>query len=160
MILTLRGNPVLSAFRKARLVASLSLTIQPIRGIYAEYTHFVDATAPLSDSDQSKLDALLEYGPKQARQHSAGQALLVVPRPGTISPWSSKASDIAHNVGLKTVKRVERGVAYYLDCARPLSDSELAVTAGMLHDRMVEVVMTDFEEAKQLFFSYPAVSAV
>ena len=159
-MLILRGTPVLSAFRKSRLVALLSANIQSIRGIYAEHVHFVDLSESLSDTDRTTLEALLEYGPKQIYQEPEGLALLVVPRPGTISPWSSKASDIAHNVGLKAVNRIERGVVYYLDASRPLSEAEITEASVLLHDRMVEVVMRAFEQAEQLFASYPARSMV
>lgn len=155
-MLTLCGAPALSAFRKSRLNATLMANIPSVRGVYAEYVHFVDVSAPLTNGQGEVLASLLKYGPSQTPQAPEGLQLLVVPRPGTISPWSSKASDIACNVGLEAVKRIERGVVYYLDSVRPLSESEVTTAAGLLHDRMVEVVMTDLDQAEQLFASYGA----
>ena len=155
-MLTLRGAPALPAFRKSRLHATVVANVPSVQGVYAEYVHFVDVSAPLTDSQREVLEALLEYGPRQTPQAPEGLALWVVPRPGTISPWSSKASDIAHNVGLEAVKRIERGVVYYLDSADLLSESEVTAAAGFLHDRMVEVVMSDLNQAEQLFASYEA----
>ncbi|MFQ3287728.1 MAG: phosphoribosylformylglycinamidine synthase, partial [Porticoccaceae bacterium] len=80
-----------------------------------------------------------------------GVLLLVVPRPGTISPWSSKATDIVHNCGLKNVLRVERGIAYYLQADTSLSDNQLMILGELLSDRMVEAVLTDFAQAESLF---------
>lgn len=92
-------------------------------------------------SDESKtLEALLQYGPKEQDVDKAGVLLLVVPRPGTISPWSSKATDIVHNCGLKNVLRVERGIAYYLQADTSLSDNQLMILGELLSDRMVEAV--------------------
>ncbi|MGV8294738.1 hypothetical protein ACV36C_38515, partial [Pseudomonas aeruginosa] len=77
--------------------------------IYAEYVHFADVSAPLNAEEHGKLTRLLKYGPSLAEHAPEGRLLLVTPRPGTISPWSSKATDIAHNCGLKQVVRLERG---------------------------------------------------
>ncbi len=155
-MLTLRGAPVLSAFRSSKLHTVLADTIPAIESVYGEYVHFIDVATPLSDNDTRTLEAILEYGPNQIRQRPEGQTLLVVPRPGTISPWSSKATDIARNVGLQSVKRIERGVLYYLESRRELTESEVSTASALLHDRMVEVVMTALEQAEQLFASYPA----
>ncbi|MEL0066843.1 MAG: phosphoribosylformylglycinamidine synthase, partial [Gammaproteobacteria bacterium] len=76
--------------------------------------------------------------------------LLVVPRPGTISPWSSKATDIAHNCGLNKIKRMERGTAYHVDAEHLSSDTLTAIEAE-LHDRMTQVVMKHLDDAAQLF---------
>ena len=76
---------------------------------------------------------------------------MVVPRPGTISPWSSKATDIAHNCGLNQVVRVERGTAYYVHADELLSEDQLAALAADLHDRMVESVLDDLNKADVLF---------
>jgi len=153
-MLTLRGAPALSSFRKTRLYASLAEHIPSLQSLYAEYIHFVDLTAPLADTEQQTLSALLEYGPTEASQEGKGLALLIVPRPGTISPWSSKASDIARNVGLQAIRRIERGIVYYLDSVENLTKAEIATAAALLHDRMVEVVMTEFDQPEQLFASY------
>ncbi|MDT0323838.1 hypothetical protein, partial [Streptomyces millisiae] len=107
----LRGSPALSAFRITRLLALFAEKQLPVTDIYAEYMHFAELSAPLSGSEQGKLSSLLKYGPSLAEHEPFGKLILVTPRPGTISPWSSKATDIAHNCGLTQVKRIERGVA-------------------------------------------------
>ena len=106
---------------------------------------------PLSDSAAETLKALLTYGPREEKTSTKGQLILVVPRPGTISPWSSKATDIAHNCGLNQVVRVERGTAYYVHAEELLSEHQLAVLARSLHDRMVEAVLDDLNKAEVLF---------
>lgn len=155
-MLTLRGAPALSAFRKSKLHAALAEKTPTITEVYAEFVHFVDIAAPLSEVEQRTLASLLDYGPQRARQALVGRSLLVVPRLGTISPWSSKATDIAHNVGLSAVKRVERGVVYYLNSDAGLSDEQLAACSPLLHDRMVEQVMATNAEAERLFMASPA----
>lgn len=155
-MLTLRGAPALSSFRKSKLYSTLTQMVPSIEGLYAEFVHFVDICADkaLPDADLATLTALLEYGPSAVRQSPEGLALLVVPRPGTISPWSSKATDIAHNVGLQAVRRIERGVVYHLASSRPLTESELGTASTLLHDRMVEVVMADMGQVEQIFATY------
>ncbi|MCS5932767.1 hypothetical protein LNQ03_25585 [Klebsiella pneumoniae subsp. pneumoniae] len=78
---------------------------------------FADLNAPLSADDRERLARLLQYGPSLSSHTPTGKLLLVTPRPGTISPWSSKATDIAHNCGLAQVVRLERGVAYYVEAS-------------------------------------------
>lgn len=84
-------------------------------GLYAEFAHFA-ATGVLDASEEQVLARLLKYGPSVPVQEPSGQLFLVIPRFGTISPWSSKASDIARNCGLAKIERLERGIAYYVPC--------------------------------------------
>ncbi|MBF4264232.1 hypothetical protein, partial [Vibrio anguillarum] len=90
-------------------------------------------------------EKLLTYGPTIQDHEPQGLLLLVTPRPGTISPWSSKATDIAHNCGLVDVKRLERGTAYYIESEVALSAEQINTIQTIIHDRMMEVVFTDFE---------------
>ena len=150
-MLILRGAPALSEFRIAKLLEQCAERTVPVTTIYAEYMHFAQNSAALSSDEQSTLDKLLTYGPAIASHDPVGQLLLVTPRPGTISPWSSKASDIAHNCGLGKIKRLERGIAYYIEGERTLTASELSVVSGLLHDRMMEVVFSEFAQAAALF---------
>ena len=76
---------------------------------------------------------------------------LVVPRAGTISPWSSKATDIAHNCGLEQVSRLERGVAWYFHLPAALSPDQRAALDALVHDRMTESVLDSLDLAGQLF---------
>ncbi len=149
-MLTFRGAPALSDFRLKKLAANLEDALgQPLR-VYAEYMHFIACESAL-DTDQTRvLERLLRYGPALAQHEPQGQMLLVVPRPGTISPWSSKSTDIAHNCGLQAIERIERGIAYYLEGAAP-DKAALATAVDLLHDRMTETVVTHVADAQQLF---------
>jgi len=97
------------------------------------------------------LDALLRYGPTLESPDVPGPLLLVVPRPGTISPWSSKATDIARVCGLSAIERLERGIAYRIDAGDQPARDDLERLAPALHDRMTETVCFDFQAAGMLF---------
>lgn len=150
-MLTLRGAPALSSFRSQKLLSNIQQLAPKVTGISSEFVHFIHLSEDvLSESNRQVLDALLTYGPKvEAKVNHNGQLFLVVPRLGTISPWSSKATDIAKNTGLDTVKRIERGIAYYLE--GEISSSDRQIIATLLHDRMVETVFDRLEDAEQLF---------
>ena len=146
----LRGSPALSAFRINKLLSRCQDARLPVSDIYAEYVHFADVSAPLSSDEQTKLQRLLKYGPSLAEHAPTGRLLLVTPRPGTISPWSSKATDIAHNCGLSQVLRLERGLAFYVQ-APQLTEAQWAQLGALLHDRMMETLFGNLEDASALF---------
>jgi len=151
-MLSLRGAPAFSDFRLRKLAQRLTERVG--RGVqpYAEYIHFVDIERTPSAADLDVLGRLLRYGPRLSEHPPAGQSIVVVPRPGTISPWSSKATDIAHNCGLQSVRRLERGIIYYIrPAAGELSDAELNRILGLLHDRMTEAVFFSSDEGECLF---------
>jgi phosphoribosylformylglycinamidine synthase len=149
-ILTLRGAPALSSFRLQRLQQALAAGVPGVRIITAEYWHFVATRQPLTDSERRQLSALLEERPEPNSER--GQLFLVTPRIGTISPWSSKATDIAWNSGLQTIERIERGVAYLLHARRrKLSATDRRDIAALLHDRMLETVLDDPAQTADLF---------
>ena len=150
-MIILSGAPSLSDFRRRKLLSSLQNTVPTVISVMAEYVHFAEVGAPLSESEQTTLQALLTYGPNAKQLANNGDLLLVVPRPGTISPWSSKATDIAHNCGLNNVIRVERGTAYYIEATEKLSATQLQQLGELLSDRMVEAVFTDLQQAQALF---------
>jgi len=150
-MLILRGAPALSEFRVNKILARCQQAQLPVTNVYAEYAHFADLTSPLNTDEQTKLEKLLTYGPTIAEHAPAGQLVLVTPRPGTISPWASKATDIAHNCGLKQVHRVERGISYYVE--GDLSAEQLVQVTALLHDRMTEATHSKLEDAAQLFRS-------
>ncbi|HEH7597901.1 TPA: phosphoribosylformylglycinamidine synthase, partial [Escherichia coli] len=150
MMEILRGSPALSAFRINKLLARFQAARLPVHTIYAEYVHFADLNAPLNDDEHAQLERLLKYGPALASHAPQGKLLLVTPRPGTISPWSSKATDIAHNCGLQQVNRLERGMAYYIEAGTLTNEQWQQVTAE-LHDRMMETVFFALDDAEQLF---------
>lgn len=155
-MLVLRGTPALSDFRVEKCLTQFAKHGLPVTGIYAEYMHFAKLADALTSQENQVLDKLLTYGPTIEEHTPQGRLLLVTPRPGTISPWSSKSTDIAHNCGLSKVLRLERGVAYYLE-STGLNESQLAAAKSLLHDRMTEVVLDDMQQAGNLFLeSEPA----
>lgn len=91
------------------------------------------------------------YGPRADKKDTSGELYLVIPRPGTISPWSSKATDIAKNCGLTSVKRLERGIAYYVKSESPLTAEQQKSFIPLIHDRMMEVVTHSMDDAEKLF---------
>ena len=148
-MLILRGAPALSAFRHGKLLEQLSQKVPAVTGLYAEFAHFADVDGELTADQQQVLGRLLKYGPSVPVQEPTGRLFLVVPRLGTISPWASKASDIAHNCGLQSIQRLERGIAYYV--AGTLSDADATLVAAELHDRMTQRVLAQLEQASDLF---------
>ncbi len=148
-MLVLRGVSALSDFRAKKLLEKLRAIDESITGIEAEYAHFAETEGKLSAAEEAELNKLVSYG-KPFNGAGKGNLYLAVPRPGTISPWSSKATDIAHNSGLKDVKRLERGIAYYVQGGK--APARQAV-AAILHDRMTETVLDDFQDAAVLFTS-------
>jgi len=142
-MLIIPGAPALSRFRLEKLLESVRVA--------AQFVHFVDVESALTEAQTGVLERLLTYGPTRKQQVTGGTLVLSVPRFGTISPWSSKATDIAHNCGLENVYRIERGVAYRLAAEPPPAGDELAVAAACLYDRMTESVVYDMDQAGRLF---------
>ena len=99
--------------------------------VYAEFVHFADLKADLDNNELAVLQRILRYGPKVDVQDGQGEAFLVIPRFGTISPWSSKATDIAHNCGLDKIDRLERGIVYWVE---GISAGDREAAAAALHD--------------------------
>ncbi|MFA1030077.1 Phosphoribosylformylglycinamidine synthase [Pseudomonas syringae pv. helianthi] len=148
-MLILRGAPALSAFRHSKLLEQLKQKVSAVSGLYAEFAHFADVNDVLTSEEQQVLDRLLKYGPSVPVQEPSGRLFLVLPRFGTISPWSSKASDIARNCGLTKIQRIERGIALYVE--GQFSEVEAQAIADSLHDRMTQLVLGDHEQAAGLF---------
>lgn len=149
MIKVLRGSPALSAFRLQQLQQRFAAANLPVDGIYAEYLHLCDLSAPLDDGQLARLKKLLTYGPARARHTLRWRLILITPRPGTLSPWSSKATEIAYNCGFHQIKRLERVLAYYLSAS--LSEPQWQRLTALLHDRMLEAVFYQQEDIVQLF---------
>ncbi|MGQ0525041.1 MAG: phosphoribosylformylglycinamidine synthase [Betaproteobacteria bacterium] len=147
-LIRLRGRSALSVFRRNKLLQNVSSCIPDVR-LEAEYWHFVMLSGEPSPSERERLERILTYGPRTDPVLSEGTPLLVVPRIGTISPWSSKATDIARHCGLDRVERIERGVAYWFGAT--LTSAQKAALAPWIHDRMTETVLERFEEAARLF---------
>lgn len=145
------GAPSLSAFRRQKLLSSLQEVVPVVTAVSAQFMHFAETSTALPESDQLIFDALMTYGPKAEQDCLEGILMIVVPRPGTISPWSSKATDIAHNCGLDAVVRVERGTAYRISSSETLYEAQLQQLRELLSDRMVETVFADLQDAQALF---------
>jgi phosphoribosylformylglycinamidine synthase len=162
------GASALSDFRQTRLLDTLTRIDANIVGVRGQYLHFVNAQTPLSGEDSAKIEALMHYGdPFDAgngyKEKGAVETFLVVPRFGTVSPWASKATDIAHHCGLTQVRRIERGVEFtvvlkggLLGGKKALSDSAREAVAAALHDRMTESVAPSRDHAMHLFDELPA----
>lgn len=148
-MLILRGAPALSAFRHGKLLSQLTAKVPAVTGLYAEFAHFADVTGVLTADEEQVLARLLQYGPSVPVQEPNGRLFLTIPRFGTISPWSSKASDIARNCGLAKIQRLERGIAYYV--SGELSEADIQAAAALLHDRMTQLVLSHMEQAADLF---------
>jgi phosphoribosylformylglycinamidine synthase len=163
-MLILPGSNALSAFRSQRLLAQLQAVAPTIADVSARYYHFIDASAPLSTEDTERLSAMLTYGEPvpETQYEGVTEEFFVIPRLGTISPWASKATDIAHNCGMAHIHRVERGVAFTVvlksgilgtgfGAPKKLADNEIQAVAALLHDRMTETVLRSADQAQALF---------
>jgi len=151
-MLILRGSSALSPFRLQKLLQDLVAAGLPARGVSAEFVHVVDLESDLTPAQRAVLDQLLTYGPRRAPAAAAGFVQVVAPRPGTISPWSSKATDIARICGLAQVRRIERAVAYAVDLGGAALDEDRRRTlAARLHDRMTQAVFGDVAGLAALF---------
>jgi phosphoribosylformylglycinamidine synthase len=155
-MLTLPGSQALTQFRLLRLLSRLQVREPAVAGVSAQYLHFVQCGRELDRLEHARLSQLLEQKPAPRADPAASAAqsiwqLLAVPRPGTISPWSSKATDIAQVCGLDAVLRIERGILYRLELQAPVAPGRRVDLAALLHDRMTEAVLDDPGAAEQLF---------
>jgi phosphoribosylformylglycinamidine synthase len=163
-MLILPGSNALSAFRSQRLLTQLQTVAPTIAAVQARFYHFIDASSPLSTADTERLAAMLTYGEPvpETRYEGVTEEFFVIPRLGTISPWASKATDIAHNCGMAHIHRIERGVAFTvvlksgilgtgLGAPKKLAAEEVQGVSALLHDRMTETVLRSADEAQALF---------
>jgi phosphoribosylformylglycinamidine synthase len=150
-LIRLRGRAALSPFRLDKLHSALPQPLQGVR-LTAEYWHFVSVARELHADEHQRLVRLLTYGPAGEPAREDGTLLLVVPRIGTISPWSSKATDIAKHCALSAVERIERGVALWASRSNdPVNAHERSQLLPHVHDRMTETVLDSFEDVARLF---------
>jgi phosphoribosylformylglycinamidine synthase len=156
-MIELPGALAVSDFRIAKLRPALEAVHPGLGAITARYIHFVDLERALTATERALLDRLLTYGPREpaGTPRAAGTELIVVPRFGTISPWSSKASDIAHVCGLDAVRRIERGIVWTLGAPRAPGRDELHSLAASLFDRMTETVLYERGDASRIFAREP-----
>ncbi len=152
-ILSLRGRNALSGFRVTKLTEALTRAgLHPV-SITAEFHHFASITRALGSTERGVLERILTYGPAVTEAASQGELLLVVPRLGTISPWASKASDIARQCGLDVIERIERGTAWRVakDGGAALTAQDRELLLPLIHDRMTETVLSELAQANGLF---------
>lgn len=152
-MLQMIGRSAHSAFRLAKLLGLLQHKNSNITALRSEYRYFIDTKYEhkLTEVEQSLMAALLEAKVCEATIESEQTFFLITPRPGTISPWSSKATDIVHNSGVTTVDRVERGVGFFVETSAALTTQQWQEISALLHDRMIESVFTTEDEADRLF---------
>ena len=158
-MLILRGSPALSSFRLQKLLADLVAAGLPVKALTAEFVHVAEVEGELTAAQQTVLEKILTYGPSRAAAPIEGLLQVVAPRPGTISPWSSKATDIAHLCGLTAIRRIERVIAYTFDLDSPgtrfpfspLDATQLKLLQSKLYDRMTQVVFGDLPACAALF---------
>jgi phosphoribosylformylglycinamidine synthase len=146
-MLLFKDISALSPFRTRKLLRQLQAAHPDVQAVSAEYVHFVVADKDLPAETMDRLASLLNYGtPYDGNRR--GQSFLVLPRAGTISPWSSKATDIARNCGLTDVRRIERGIQYYIETGSPVT---ARAVGRFIHDRMTEAVLDNTEAAERFF---------
>ena len=149
------GNQALSVFRIKKLRATLKEVAPDIAIEDTRYWYFTALKAPLNDTENTLLDRLLNLNAALKQPAAKLQKLLVVPRLGTISPWSSKATDIAQHCALPTITRIERGVVYYLKSKHGiLSEVEKKALLPLLHDRMTESVVEEMAGIENRIFQH------
>lgn len=159
MIEILCTSPALSLPQKKRLLSRCRRVATSVKEIYAEYMYLAELSQPLDYIERDQLQRLLQYGPTLAKQQTNGRFILITPRIGTISPWSTKATNIAHNCGIRQVRRLERVLAYYVQ-APLLPEEEWQKITAQLHDRMLEKCFSDLNKtdilaaAQALFARY------
>lgn len=152
-MLRLRGSQALSDFRINKTLERLRQEFPSIQSLDSEYQHLIDVSTQdgqLETADLQKLERLLSYGPARPDVTYAGLRIFVLPRLGTISPWSTKATDIVHLCGLDQVSRVERAIAFYVQ-APDLQSFDPQRIAAYLHDPMTESVVFELDDAQALF---------
>jgi phosphoribosylformylglycinamidine synthase len=150
---TVRGAPAFSPVHRDKLLALCRERVPEVVTLYAELMHFLQPVEQLSDAEKEVLYQLLDYGPRLKIEGWEGSRLVVIPRPGTISPWSTKATDIAHHCGLARLRRIERGVVFFVGDkdGLPLAREQVELLKPLLHDRMTQVVVSRMDEGAALF---------
>ncbi len=149
---TLPGATALSPFRKEKLLATLRDAVPGAADAHAASVHFIESSRELTADEQAQVQALL--GPA-AGTAAPGETFLVVPRIGTISPWASKATNIASNCGLSAVHRIERGTRFHVVLKGPCDAATRERLARALHDPMTESVIEEHRAAELLFAVQP-----
>jgi len=151
-MLIFHGSDALSGFRIEKILSQIHAVAPEVTAIRTHHVHFASVSATLDANETTCLEKLLDYGKSSQEKNESGPRLLVTPRPGTVSPWSSKATDIARNCGLEKVLRLERGTEWSFTASSGIDlISFREKIKPFIHDRMTETVWTSIEEAGVLF---------
>ncbi len=157
-MLTLLGGPAASTFRLARLLGRCRERAPSLSSLESRHLYLLDCAAAPSREERARLCELLEVAPSEAEAHThadwaaGAERFVVIPRPGTQSPWSTKATEILRGCGLSTVRRVERGTLFLLKGAEgAMAPEQRARVAPLLFDRMTQHLLATVEEAALLF---------
>ncbi len=156
----LRGRTALSKFRISKLLTALQQKIPDIQKLDCQFIYFIHSQNKLNNNEIKQLNIILGLsGQKNDSRNNQDNALpiLKIPRPGTISPWSSKATNILHNSGMSNILRIERGTSWIIVVASEINrQTDIDLIKPLLHDRMTETVVKDFNQAAILFQSSDA----
>lgn len=161
-MLIMRGPLALSHFRLERLLTKINDIVPQVNTLSAEFVHFIDLEEGLTKPENSVLSNLLNYGTYDSSsptpmsismipEKTDRTLILVVPKSGSISPWSRKATDIAHHCNLKKIRRIERGIAYSIETSERLTWGDEQAIAGLLYHAESESVFYRFQDAEFLF---------
>jgi len=145
----MHGGTALSPFRHEKLLKIAQTYLPFLSSLKTQYLYFIDSSRPLSPSEEARLRALLPDVTSANFTLEQYKYILVIPRPGTISPWSTKATDIVSVCGLSSIKRLERGILWYFTPA--LDKLQITQLSALIHDRMTEVVLSNIKQADSLF---------
>ena len=159
VITILHGSRALSDFRVSRLLAKFANDFPQVTDVHSRFVHYIWSNEALTTVELKTVQSLLTYGEEGHDSTIKHVDLTVVPRIGTISPWASKATDIAHNTGLTNIRRIERGIEYGLVTKHGLFSStkvDIDAIAALMHDRMTESVFAGQIDGEALFNDLPS----
>jgi phosphoribosylformylglycinamidine synthase len=152
VLTTVPGGNALSSFRAVGVLARLRVAAPQVEAVTARHVHWVASDDELDAETAATLTRLLTYGPpwSEPPEPAHEEFVVVAPRLGTVSPWASKATDIAHSCGVD-IRRVERVTEYRIACSEPFTDEQWEACALLIHDRMTETALRDPAAAARLF---------
>ncbi|HMV12012.1 MAG TPA: phosphoribosylformylglycinamidine synthase, partial [Nitrosomonas sp.] len=150
-MLQFRGRQALSSFRLGKLSHQIRSIVSEFIKIESEYWYFCSLQQNLTQNELIRLQQLLDGHLIETLPQVPHGFFLVLPRLGTVSPWSSKATDIAHHCQLQSIGRIERGVAFNIEFQSHITDESRKRVEALLHDRMTESIFSSLQEASKLF---------
>lgn len=150
-MLQFRGPQALSSFRLGKLSHQIRSIVSQFIKIKSEYWYFCSIQNNLTQSELIRLQQLLDAHLIETLPQVTQGVFLVLPRLGTVSPWSSKATDIAHHCQLQNIERIERGIVFNIEFQSHITDESRKKIEALLHDRMTESIFSSLQEATKLF---------